>query len=151
MADIVQLKENGVLKYLMTHAKAVDGLSGEISKSLNTVQVYRNINYRPGISRYSEFRIPCIYKIGRLCIAVGAVRNAQPIVAGATVELFQVPKGLEPELDFYDINQGTNFNRWFSYITRAGVFTMARYAAGGKTVALNAGTFLPFTQVWITK
>ncbi len=26
MADIVQLKENGVLKYLQTHAKAVEGL-----------------------------------------------------------------------------------------------------------------------------
>lgn len=32
MADIVQLKENGVSKYLQTHVKAVEGLETELAK-----------------------------------------------------------------------------------------------------------------------
>lgn len=35
MADIVQLKENGVFKYLKTHLKAVEGLETELSKKQN--------------------------------------------------------------------------------------------------------------------
>ena len=29
MADIVQLKENGTVKYMKTHADAIDGIEGK--------------------------------------------------------------------------------------------------------------------------
>ena len=38
MADIVQLKENGVLKYLKTHFKAVEGLDVELAKKQDVIK-----------------------------------------------------------------------------------------------------------------
>lgn len=38
MADIVQLAENGVLKYLKTHFKAVEGLESELAKKENKLK-----------------------------------------------------------------------------------------------------------------
>ncbi|TFJ36729.1 hypothetical protein CKN73_01555 [Carnobacterium divergens] len=38
MADIVQLAENGVLKYLKTHLKAVEGLDKELAKKQDVSQ-----------------------------------------------------------------------------------------------------------------
>lgn len=42
MADIVQLKENGVFKYLKTHAKAVEGLDAELAKKQDVSTLSRN-------------------------------------------------------------------------------------------------------------
>lgn len=33
MSDIVQLKEDGVAKYLKTHADAIDGVDGKLVKA----------------------------------------------------------------------------------------------------------------------
>lgn len=38
MADIVQLAENGVLKYLKTHTKAVEGLDTELAKKNDLIK-----------------------------------------------------------------------------------------------------------------
>ena len=34
MPDIVQLKENGVNKYMKTHADAIDGIEGKLVKAV---------------------------------------------------------------------------------------------------------------------
>lgn len=51
MSDIVQLKENGVLKYLKTHVKAVEGLDEYISAQQkgDTVVLYDGLTNAKGI------------------------------------------------------------------------------------------------------
>lgn len=52
MADIVQLKENGVFKYLKTHLKAVEGLESELTKIQDKIKDtgWIKIDFSAGVS-----------------------------------------------------------------------------------------------------
>lgn len=52
MADIVQLKENGVFKYLKTHLKAVEGLEAELTKIQDKIKDtgWIKIDFSGGVS-----------------------------------------------------------------------------------------------------
>lgn len=49
MADIVQLKENGVVKYMKTHADAIDGVEGKLVKAVGNETVLGTKNFQDGI------------------------------------------------------------------------------------------------------
>lgn len=49
MSDIVQLKEDGVAKYLKTHAKAIDGVDGVLMKATGNETVLGTKNFQEGI------------------------------------------------------------------------------------------------------
>lgn len=49
MADIVQLKENGVNKYMKTHADAIDGIEGKLVKAVGNETVLGTKNFQDGI------------------------------------------------------------------------------------------------------
>jgi hypothetical protein len=48
MADIVQLKEDGVAKYLKTHAAAIDGVDGNLVKATGNETVLGVKNFQDG-------------------------------------------------------------------------------------------------------
>ncbi|EJV09142.1 hypothetical protein HMPREF1338_01713, partial [Enterococcus faecalis ERV68] len=48
MADIVQLKENGVVKYMKTHADAIDGVEGKLVKAVGNETVLGTKNFQDG-------------------------------------------------------------------------------------------------------
>lgn len=50
MADIVQLKEDGVAKYLKTHAKGIDGVKGVLVKATGNETVLGTKNFKDGIT-----------------------------------------------------------------------------------------------------
>ncbi|HDU0658110.1 TPA: hypothetical protein RD775_000794, partial [Enterococcus faecium] len=49
MADIVQLKEDGVAKYLKTHAKGIDGVEGVLVKATGNETVLGTKNFKDGL------------------------------------------------------------------------------------------------------
>ncbi|MDT2635716.1 hypothetical protein P7D52_08125 [Enterococcus dongliensis] len=49
MADIVQLKEDGVAKYLKTHADAIDGIDGKLVKASGNETILGTKNFQDGI------------------------------------------------------------------------------------------------------
>ncbi|NSR01513.1 hypothetical protein HRF24_14690, partial [Enterococcus faecalis] len=49
MADIVQLKENGVVKYMKTHADAIDGVEGKLVKAVGNETVLGTKNFQDGV------------------------------------------------------------------------------------------------------
>ena len=49
MADIIQLKEDGVAKYMKTHAKAIDGVEGVLVKATGNETVLGTKNFSDGI------------------------------------------------------------------------------------------------------
>ncbi|MEJ4669984.1 hypothetical protein SJ971_07090, partial [Enterococcus faecium] len=49
MADIVQLKEKGVPKYLKTHAKGIDGVEGVLVKATGNETVLGTKNFKDGL------------------------------------------------------------------------------------------------------
>lgn len=49
MADIVQLKEDGVAKYLKTHAKAIDGVEGVLVKATGNETILGTKNFQDGL------------------------------------------------------------------------------------------------------
>lgn len=50
MTDIVQLKEDGVPKYLKTHAKGIDGVDGVLVKATGNETVLGTKNFKDGIT-----------------------------------------------------------------------------------------------------
>lgn len=48
MTDIVQLKEDGVGKYLKTHAKAIDGIDGALVKATGNETILGTKNFQDG-------------------------------------------------------------------------------------------------------
>lgn len=49
MADIVQLKEDGVPKYLKTHANAIDGVDGKLVKAIGNETVLGIKDFQDGV------------------------------------------------------------------------------------------------------
>lgn len=49
MSDILQLKEDGVAKYLKTHAKAIDGVDGVLVKATGNETILGTKNFQDGI------------------------------------------------------------------------------------------------------
>ncbi len=49
MSDIVQLKEDGVPKYLKTHAKAIDGVDGALVKATGNETILGTKNFQDGL------------------------------------------------------------------------------------------------------
>ncbi|WP_314578658.1 hypothetical protein [Enterococcus gilvus] len=49
MADIVQLKEDGVAKYLKTHADAIDGVDGKLVKASGNETILGIKNFQDGL------------------------------------------------------------------------------------------------------
>ena len=49
MPDIVQLKENGVNKYMKTHADAIDGIEGKLVKAVGNETILGTKNFQDGI------------------------------------------------------------------------------------------------------
>lgn len=49
MADIVQLKEDGVAKYLKTHADAIDGIDGKLVRATGNETILGTKNYQEGL------------------------------------------------------------------------------------------------------
>lgn len=49
MADIVQLKEDGVGKYLKTHVKAIDGVDGVLVKATGNETILGTKNFQDGV------------------------------------------------------------------------------------------------------
>ncbi len=49
MSDIVQLKEDGVAKYLKTHADAIDGVDGKLVKATGNETILGTKNFQDGI------------------------------------------------------------------------------------------------------
>lgn len=49
MADIVQLKEDGVAKYLKTHANAIDGVDGVLVKATGNETILGTKNFQDGL------------------------------------------------------------------------------------------------------
>ncbi|HIB1903083.1 TPA: hypothetical protein ACWWCX_002172 [Enterococcus faecium] len=49
MPDIVQLKEDGVAKYLKTHADAIDGVDGKLVKATGNETILGTKNFQDGI------------------------------------------------------------------------------------------------------
>lgn len=49
MSDIVQLKEDGVAKYLKTHADAIDGIDGKLVKASGNETILGTKNFQDGI------------------------------------------------------------------------------------------------------
>lgn len=49
MADIIQLKEDGVAKYMKTHAKAIDGIDGNLVKASGNETVLGTKNFQDGL------------------------------------------------------------------------------------------------------
>ena len=49
MADIVQLKEDGVAKYLKTHVNAIDGVDGVLVKATGNETILGTKNFQDGI------------------------------------------------------------------------------------------------------
>ncbi|HHZ8250495.1 TPA: hypothetical protein ACWL7Y_002513 [Enterococcus faecalis] len=49
MADIVQLKENGVVKYMKTHADAIDGVEGKLVKAVGNETILGTKNFQDGL------------------------------------------------------------------------------------------------------
>lgn len=54
MADIVQLKEDGVAKYLKTHADAIDGIDGKLVKATGNETVLGTKNFQDGLQSNGE-------------------------------------------------------------------------------------------------
>ncbi|WP_142958629.1 hypothetical protein, partial [Enterococcus faecalis] len=48
MADIVQLKENGTVKYMKTHADAIDGIEGKLVKAVGNETVLGTKDFQDG-------------------------------------------------------------------------------------------------------
>ncbi len=48
MSDIVQLKEDGIAKYLKTHAKAIDGVDGVLVKATGNETILGTKNFQDG-------------------------------------------------------------------------------------------------------
>lgn len=49
MSDIVQLKEDGVAKYLKTHADAIDGIDGKLVKATGNETILGTKNFQDGL------------------------------------------------------------------------------------------------------
>lgn len=49
MADVVQLKEDGVVKYMKTHAKAIDGVDGVLAKATGNETYLGTKNFQEGL------------------------------------------------------------------------------------------------------
>lgn len=49
MPDIVQLKENGVVKYMKTHADAIDGIEGKLVKAVGNETILGTKNFQDGL------------------------------------------------------------------------------------------------------
>lgn len=49
MPDIVQLKENGVNKYMKTHADAIDGIEGKLVKAVGNETILGTKKFQDGI------------------------------------------------------------------------------------------------------
>lgn len=54
MADIVQLKEDGVAKYLKTHADAIDGVDGKLVKATGNETILGVKNFQDGVQSKSK-------------------------------------------------------------------------------------------------
>ena len=48
MADIIQLKEDGVAKYIKTHADAIDGIDGKLVRAVGNETVFGTKNFEDG-------------------------------------------------------------------------------------------------------
>lgn len=54
MSDIVQLKEDGVAKYLKTHADAIDGVDGKLVKATGNETILGVKNFQDGVQSKSK-------------------------------------------------------------------------------------------------
>lgn len=91
MADIVQLAENGVLKYLKTHTKAVEGLDAELAKKSDLIK-------DTGWIKAAVVGDSIIYyrRIGNMVYVNGQGNKSLPKVSETL--MWAIPLGFRPDL-----------------------------------------------------
>lgn len=91
MADIVQLAENGVLKYLKTHTKAVEGLDKELAKKQDMIKDTGWIKAATVGSNVLYYR-----RIGDVVFMNGQGDKTLPRTSNALI--WAIPLGFRPDL-----------------------------------------------------
>lgn len=117
MSDIVQLKEDGVAKYLKTHADAIDGIDGKLVKATGNETILGTKNFKDGLQLSGVSVVPdslatkniattnttdftatsnvIFYRWGRLVVAQIEITNKSANFAGWK-NLMQFPAGYKP-------------------------------------------------------
>ena len=100
-------------------------------------------NYNGTASNNPKYR-----KIGNVVMLQGIATPTEDLTVGSTeTEMFILPEEARPADKFYQLQQGTGFNKWLLNVNTNGVVAFSRY---GKTDFSTAevGNWLPFSIVY---
>lgn len=93
MPDIVQLKEDGVAKYLKTHADAIDGVDGKLVKATGNETILGTKNFQDGIQSKGKSVLTSDdnkYEVVTLTVTNGNTGSAKLYREGKTVSIYFV-------------------------------------------------------------
>lgn len=136
MADIVQLQENGVAKFMKTHINAVEGIE-ELTDAKTA-----NISYATGFKDYSSSSPGKVTLIGKNAYLTGAASNTANVAAGAFSTIGTLPVGFRPKTPTASINQGSGTDLFLIELQTDGRIIVAKYRSGATNVAYSAGQLL---------
>lgn len=132
MADIVQLQENGVPQYLMTHVDAVEGLD-ETLEALEEKQV-ASITPASGWTQYTtdpnKTGHPMIEACGNSVVLSGALKNNDVISAAGESQMCTLPEWAWPSKQVIRVNQASGTNIYTIEITPTGEMWLKRHRGG---------------------
>ncbi|SET95488.1 hypothetical protein SAMN04487821_1341, partial [Enterococcus malodoratus] len=86
MADIVQLKEDGVAKYLKTHADAIDGIDGKLVKATGNETILGTKNFQDGVQ--IKGNLPVLTKSVNDYASVDKNNNAS-VISNGSMKLYR--------------------------------------------------------------
>lgn len=169
MSDIVQLKEDGVAKYLKTHAKAVDGVDGVLVKATGNETILGTKNFQDGIQ--VDGKLPVLTKPST-DYAMSDSGNNGSIIGGGYIRIYRrgdlVYLSASFKLAAGKYNQGVWFNppSWARPIENARInlkredgtnalFVFASEGQGDNTIICTdqvaANTWLNGSGTWMAK
>ncbi|MFS0953692.1 hypothetical protein ACFC37_03140 [Enterococcus durans] len=167
MADIVQLKEDGVPKYLKTHAKGIDGVDGVLVKATGNETILGTKNFQDGIQ--VKGKIPVLTKATTDYVSTDSTSNPG-MFGGGYIKLWRrgdlVYMTASFKLAVGKYNQGVWFNppSWARPIDNARVnlkredgtnalFVFSSPGNGDNTIIctdkVDAGTWLNGSATWM--
>lgn len=138
MSDIVQLKENGVGKFMMTHAQGVVGLKEIVNTKRELVTL------KTGFTNYdtTEANKLTLITHGGIALLTGIIKNSSEIAAGATAVFATIPSNYEILNSGNSTSTASYNNRFLIVVSNDRSCSIMRHSANGDNLKINAGSWL---------
>lgn len=141
MSDIVQLKENGVLKYLKTHAKAVEGLGDYVNgKTVSVTPATGFSNYHADAKKSLRLTLQ-----GRIALLTGVLKNTKDLTITDSTQSFliaNVSNIVTVSASGIVVNQGSSVERMNVMVDSNGDVLISRNVNTTGYTTIKAGSWL---------